>query len=318
MNFFIKLRLQPLYLLLSSIKTSGVYLWFNVGYGWDYSPQLLLKFWLLVFHLLYRAFVGNMGLIQFFATVIEILTQLLMVHVSLFIINNCALNHHWLLDLLGVIFFFSNGNLRLVIGLSKRICTSNTRSLIILSLLYHILRPCHHRFDLDLNIEDLVLVIIWHSVEIKHPCFELIRIERFLLYQVFELSDFISGLIIESLDIPQFSFLLVLHGLYRLFWHKFLVEIFFKMIKLNFDLTHNELERYFVLCTYLVNDCKCRLLLIFSDDFVVILPALQVSSHDLWRLLLSLSVFADNHLPFLLRSENYCVVDLILNKNWLS
>jgi hypothetical protein len=90
------------------------------------------------------------------------------------------------------------------------------------------------------------------------------------------------------------------------------------MIKLNFYLTHNELERYFVLCTYLVNDCKCRLFLVFSDDFVVILPTLQVSSHDLWRLLLSLSVFADNYLPFLLRSENYYVIDLILNKNRLS
>lgn len=225
-----------------------------------------------------------------------------MVHVGLFIINNCALNYHRLLDLLGVIFIFSNGNLRLLIGLSKGISTCNTRSPFIQWLLNHYLRSWHHLLDLDLNIEYLVLVIVGHCVEIKDPCFEFIRIEWLLLYQVFELSDFISGLIIESLNIPQLSLLLVLHRLYRLLWHKLLVQIFLKMIKLNFDLTHDELEWYFVLCTYLVNNCERRLLLVFSDYFVIVLAALQVSSHQLWRLLFSLSVFADNHLPFLFGS----------------
>lgn len=139
-----------------------------------------------------------------------------MVLVGLFIINNCPLNNHGLLNLLGLIFFFSNGNLRLLVVLRERICTSNTRSLIILSLLYDILWSCHHRFDLDLNIEDLVLVVVGHCVEVKHPCFEFVRIKGLLLEHILELSDFISGLIIESLDIPEFSFLLVLHRLYSL------------------------------------------------------------------------------------------------------
>jgi hypothetical protein len=90
------------------------------------------------------------------------------------------------------------------------------------------------------------------------------------------------------------------------------------VIKLNFDLTHNQFKWYFILCTYLVNNCKCRLLLIFSDNFVIVLPALHVSGHDLRWLQFSLSVFTNNYLPFLLGSEYHSVVDLILNKHRLS
>ena len=71
--------------------------------------------------------------------------------------------------------------------------------------------PRHHCLDLDLYIEDLVLVVVRHCVEIKDPCFELVRIERFLLDHVLQLCDFISGLVIKSLDITEFSFLLVFH-----------------------------------------------------------------------------------------------------------
>jgi hypothetical protein len=90
------------------------------------------------------------------------------------------------------------------------------------------------------------------------------------------------------------------------------------VVKLNFDLTHNQFKRYFILCTYLVNNCKCWLLLIFSDNFVIVLPALHVSGHDLRWLQFSLSVFTNNYLPFLLGCKNHSVVNLILNKHWLS
>jgi hypothetical protein len=59
-------------------------------------------------------------------------------------------------------------------------------------------------------------VVIRHCVQVEDPCFELVRIKGLLLEHILELSDFISGLIIESLDVPEFSFLLVLHRLYSL------------------------------------------------------------------------------------------------------
>ena len=178
--------------------------------------------------------------------------------------------------------------------------------------------PRHHCLNLDLYIEDLVLVVVRHCVEIKDPCFELVRIERFLLDHVLQLCDFISGLVIKSLDITEFSFLLVFHWLYSLLWHKLLVEIFFEIVKLNFDLTHDQLEWYFVLCTYLINDSKSGLLLILSNNFVIILATLQVSCHHFWWFHLSLSIFTNDYLPFLFWSQNHSIINLILYKNRLS